>query len=263
MKSTSTMSMNKGLPMRRRTTLLLLFCALFYAAPSWAAIGSSPKKSATCTNTVTPMTCTFTGGVDAGDFLWLGSGVRSGSITLTSVSDSLNGAWTCDAEAQIGNGGAGTEAAGCYFLNSAASGSDVTVTVNYSGNNTVYGHIVSWAGVATSAAKDDFAEQNSDTASPWVNGSITTTGPALILAVTVLNATITTPVQDDGFTALSTAARAHFHYKVETGAVTTTGTWSDSGTGSLSASVIMSFKEAAGGVGGLQPGSLATTGVGR
>jgi hypothetical protein len=194
------------------------------------------------------MTCTFTGGVNAGDFLWIGSAVRSGSITLSGVSDPTNGAWTCDTEAKIENGSAGNEAAGCYFENSAGtSGADLVVTATYSGAATTYGHIVSWTGVATSASKDDFSEQNSDTASPWDNGSITTTGAALILAVTAVNATITTPAEDDGFTTLSTAARAHFHYKVEAGAVTTNGTWSDVGTASESASVIMSFKEAAGG----------------
>lgn len=223
--------------------LLLLLLA---PVPSWAALGSSPANSASCTDTDGTMTCTFTGGVNAGDFLWFGSAVRSGSVTLSSVSDPTNGAWTCDAEAQIVNGGAGNEATGCYFENSAGTGgSNLTVTATYSGAATTYGHIVSWTGVAASASKDDFAEDNTDTGQPWLNGSITTTGAALIFSVTAVNATVTSAVPADSFTTLSTAARAHFQYRVVSSSTTTSGEWGESGTGTAMAGVVMSFKEAA------------------
>ncbi len=228
--------------------ILVLLFALLWVVPSWAALGSSPSKSASCTDTDGTMTCTYVGGVNAGDHLWFGSAVRAGSVTLSSVSDPTNGAWTCDAEAQIVNGGAGNEAAGCYFENSAGTGgSDLVVTATYSGAATTYGHITSWTGVATSASKDDFAEDNSDTGQPWLNGSITTTGAALIFSVTAVNASIVSAVAGDSFTTLSTAARAHFQYRVVSSSTTTSGEWSESGTGTAMAGVVMSFKEAAGG----------------
>lgn len=226
--------------MRRLLIVLILLCA----STSWAAI-SQVGSGFTCSDGVSQSTCTYTGGVTAGNFLAIQMGGRTGSWVVTGATDPTNGAWTCDAEANISNGTSGASAAICYFPNTAGTGSDLTVTVSYNGDATTYGYATQWSGVTASTPKDDFAEAT-DAASQWTHGSITTTGAALILTAAVINATIASPSALDSFTILTTNVRFNAMYRIVTGSTTTDGPWTDTSGGADAAGAIASFTEAAG-----------------
>jgi hypothetical protein len=259
MKSTSTMFTNKGLPMRRRTTLLhylLLLCALFYAAPSWAAVGDPPVQQTVCnvTSSSTP-TCTYGSAVTAGNTLVAQIAVRTAQ-TITSLAEGVNGAWTCPAGSDVSDGT--SRFLICRF-NNTGSGTP-TLTLTMGGASVTYWNISEWSGVAD-ASEEDALSEGSDGSSPFTAGAgLTSTTAGLIVCGFAANATISGATPATGFTAMTNnGVRDYFQYRV--GAATTSDC-STSLTGPTTTSgAMMALKEAA--AGGAAPRNLATMGAGQ
>lgn len=124
------------------------------------AVGNDNGAGATTLTAVFPT-------LTAGSLLTVYIGTSS-TLTITSVSDSLNGAWTISSAAaqKVGN---------AYFKNSASSGSNVTVTVTIPSSDGII-IIIEESGMDTSAPLDKIIAQNSQsgvtTASSGATGTL-------------------------------------------------------------------------------------------
>jgi len=221
-----------------RRLCLTLLGVLWLASP--ASAQTLDYQNATSTAGSATPTVTIVGGTDAGDLLVIAIAIRV-SATITGVADGTNGAWICPVGADVSDGN--TRAAICYFQNSAASGSDVVVTVTLNAAQTTYLNVTEWSGMATASALDQVNE-STDTGTPYTHGSITTTQAGIIITSSAQNGT-TTETPNASFTALTnTGGRDYFQYWITSGAQTTTGEYTAVETTQLTSGAIASFKAA-------------------
>ena len=117
---------------------------------------------------------------------------------------------------------ADTVAAGIWCLASSPGGT-VTVRATFSSAiNTPYINVSRWTGVRDCTAEDTDTALNSATTT-HVHGSLTTTGPGLIIGAVTLSAYGRTKTAADGFTALvqnDPEQRFFGQYRITTGGVT-------------------------------------------
>lgn len=244
---------------RRRLIGLVVACLLVSVVPSQAAIAFVEETTALQTTTGTTAASNAIT-VASGALVTCTMGGRE-ALTISSVSGSLNGAYTVG----VVNTASTRSAAIYYFANSAA-GSE-TVTFTFSGSITT-GAIVAcqeWSGAATSMVLDQTATADNTTATSHSFGSITASASAgLVIGVCGINTSIASKTAGSGFTALSDAGntlRYFAQYNTATAAsFSGTAAWSSGATSATTECAQASFLNAAAG-GGTRP-PLALLGVG-
>lgn len=232
--------------MKRITYIsLLLLLTLWWAGVSQAAVGDPPVQQTVCSVAATSSpTCTFGSAVTSGNTLIALVAIRV-TQTDTGISDTVNGAWTCDAGANHSDGS--QKAMICYFNNTGAGTPQLTLSLG--GNSATYWNISEWSGVANSSPQDA-VQDGGDISNPFVattgGASLTSTTAGLIVCVFAGAGNITAATPATGFTALTNnGVRDYFEYRV--GSATTTDC-STSLTGpSATAGAMMAFKEEAAG----------------
>jgi hypothetical protein len=205
------------------------------------AVNASPSSAAT-THTASLTT-------SAGDLVVVLVGERD-YTGVSGVSGSVNGAYT-QAGTAVAEGAGETRAEIWYFENSGAGTETITVTFN--GSTRAGINASRWTGAATSSALEDNGGATNASGTTHNSGSITFTGPGLIIEVGCLSAywgDPDPPESSDGFTLMTTtgAEREAFFYKLSSGE-TTDGTFTTNGS-VISSVKIASFIEAGGGGGG-------------
>lgn len=221
---------------------LLLLLTLGWAGVGQAAVGDPPVQQTVCNvaSSASP-TCTFGSAVTSGNTLIALVAIRV-TQTDTGISDTVNGAWTCDAGANHSDGS--QKAMICYFNNTGAGTPQLTLSLG--GNSATYWNISEWSGVANSSPQDVMSE-GGDISAPFTPGAgLTSTTAGLIVCVFAGNGTITGATPATGFTALTNnAVRDYFEYRV--GSATTTDCSTSLTGSSATAGAMMAFKEEAAG----------------
>lgn len=201
------------------------------------AVNASPATAAT-THTATLTT-------SVGDLVVVLVAERDYSGT-SGVSGSVNGAYT-QAGATVLEGAGETRAEIWYFENSGAGTETITVTFN--GSTRAGINASRWTGAATSSALEDNAGATNASGTTHSSGSITFTGPGLIIEVGCFSGYTgdPSPSSSDGFTAMTETAmeREAFFYKLSSGE-TTDGTFTTTSP-VISSVKIASFIEASSG----------------
>jgi hypothetical protein len=157
--------------------------------------------------------------VSAGNLLVICIAVRT-DVAVNSVAGSVNASWPQAGTTQDDN----TTNTRQYYVENCSGGSE-TVTVTTASSATVYLNLSEWSGIRTSTALDQTNGASNASGTSHSHGSITTTGPGLIITASAQNGAATETVAT-GFTALTnTGARDYFQYKISSGAETTTATY--------------------------------------
>lgn len=179
-------------------------------------------------------------GVQSGDLIVVGVRDRDGETSFT-VSDNVNaGNYTAGPALGVGDNGASTY----YKLNSASG--NPTVTISTSVGNQVYSANVSVYAPSGSFTLDQTNTANNASGTSHSHGSITTTGGGVIVTVSAQGAEVIETANAD-FTALTSPSqnRSFHQYRLTSGAVTTTGTYTTD-VATTSKGAIISFTESGG-----------------
>jgi len=186
-------------------------------------------------------------GVQSGDLLTVQFRERDG-VSITSVSDTVNGAWTLAVTRAV------TAArAGIYYFEGSAAGNPV-VTVQFSGSSQPSDAVfIAWSGVEASGALDTTNSGGNSGTTTHSPGAITPSASSLVLTVVATGSDHGGETQPSGFTDLppdggATSNRQAYAYKVgHTGSVTASTTTTNAVN---SDAVVAAFLESAGGGGG-------------
>lgn len=183
-------------------------------------------------------------GVPAGALLAVCFYERDGGA-ITSIADSVNGAWSVAVTRAI------TAArSGIYFFPNSAAG-DPTLTVQIAGTSPRDMNFSAWTGIVTASPLDTTNNAGNSAATNHTHGSITPSGSSLILTCLGLGNDHGGITLHSGFSALTvdggtaTPGRSVFAYKVaHSGAITPSHTSTNA---QNSDAVVAAFLEAAGG----------------
>ena len=229
--------------------LVLLIVALVWATNSWAAVAHVQEKNHTVCCSQNSITITTDSNVTGGNALALAifSDTVALSISSIDVSSCQGNTFT---HAGDNPGNANVEGWGYYAAN--ISGGACSITVTMSGTAVLLAvrlHEISGAATASPLDQHAGAVQSSPGtgANAVTTGSVTTTTNGQYIFAAMVSTGTSTPSAGTGYTGVGGTGSGISEYQVQGSAGSIAGTFTQATEGFNVASILMTFKEDAGG----------------